>query len=131
MQEVAVLVKNLDYRYSDHLSSSFSILYNITFTVNEGDILGIIGPNGAGKSTLFRCILGLLKDYRGEIAIFGHDIRKDRQVLHEIGYIPQQRLFIRLSQQQEFLSPPPAMEGDSSIYLSSISISSRFNIGVT
>jgi zinc transport system ATP-binding protein len=93
MQEVAaaVSVKNLDYRYRDHLSSSFSTLHNITFTVNEGDILGIIGPNGAGKSTLFRCILGLLEDYRGEIAIFGHDVRKDRRVLHEIGYIPQQR----------------------------------------
>jgi zinc transport system ATP-binding protein len=91
MQEVAVSVKNLDYRYSDHLSSSFSILDNITFTVNEGDILGIIGPNGAGKSTLFRCMLGLLEDYNGEITIFGHDIRKDRRVLQEIGYIPQQR----------------------------------------
>jgi zinc transport system ATP-binding protein len=92
MQEVAaVSVRNLDYRYRDHLSSSFSTLHNITFTVNEGDILGIIGPNGAGKSTLFRCILGLLEDYRGEIAIFGHDVRKDRRVLHEIGYIPQQR----------------------------------------
>jgi len=91
MQEVAVSVKNLDFRYSDHLSSPFSVLDNITFTVNEGDILGIIGPNGAGKSTLFRCMLGLLEDYRGEIAIFGHDIKKNRRVLHEIGYIPQQR----------------------------------------
>ncbi|HEY7572353.1 MAG TPA: metal ABC transporter ATP-binding protein [Nitrososphaeraceae archaeon] len=93
MQEVAaaVSVRNLDYRYRDHLSSSFSTLHNITFTVNEGDILGIIGPNGAGKSTLFRCMLGLLEDYRGEIAIFGHDVRKDKRVLREIGYIPQQR----------------------------------------
>jgi zinc transport system ATP-binding protein len=92
MQEVAaaVSVRNLDYRYRDHLSSSFSTLHNITFTVNQGDILGIIGPNGAGKSTLFRCMLGLLEDYRGEVAIFGHDIKKDKRVLHEIGYIPQQ-----------------------------------------
>ena len=81
MQEVAVSVKNLDYSYSDHLSSSSSSysLDNISFNVNEGDILGIIGPNGAGKSTLFRCILGLLEDYRGEIAIFGQDIRKGRR----------------------------------------------------
>ncbi len=92
MQEVAVSVKNLDYSYSDHLSSSSSSsLDNISFNVNEGDILGIIGPNGAGKSTLFRCILGLLEDYRGEIAIFGQDIRKGTRVLQEIGYIPQQK----------------------------------------
>jgi|tagenome__1003787_1003787.scaffolds.fasta_scaffold20984728_3 ABC-type Mn2+/Zn2+ transport system ATPase subunit len=50
MQEVAVSVRNLDYRYSDHLSYSFSILDNITFTANESDILGIIGPNGLAKA---------------------------------------------------------------------------------
>jgi zinc transport system ATP-binding protein len=91
MQDLAVSIKNLDYRYSDHLSSRSLSLDNISFDVNEGDILGIIGPNGAGKSTLFRCMLGLLEDYRGEITLFGHDIRKDMEVLHEIGYIPQQR----------------------------------------
>jgi zinc transport system ATP-binding protein len=91
MQEVVVSVKNLEYRYHDNLSSFSLSLDNISFNVNEGDILGIIGPNGAGKSTLFRCMFGLLEDYSGEITIFGHDIRKGRRVLHEIGYIPQQR----------------------------------------
>ena len=91
MQEVIASFKNLDYRYAYHLSSSSSLsLNNISFNVYEGDILGIIGPNGAGKSTLFRCMLGLLEDYKGEITIFGQDIRKGK-VLHEIGYIPQQR----------------------------------------
>lgn len=90
MQEVIASFKNLDYRYDNHLSSSSLSLKNISFNVYEGDILGIIGPNGAGKSTLFRCMLGLLKDYNGEITIFGQDIRKGK-VLHEIGYIPQQR----------------------------------------
>ena len=36
----------------------FHILDNISFTVKEGDLLGIIGPNGAGKTTLFQCMLG-------------------------------------------------------------------------
>ena len=90
MQEVIASFKNLDYRYDNHLSSSSLSLKNISFNVYEGDILGIIGPNGAGKSTLFRCMLGLLEDYNGEITIFGQDIRKGK-VLHEIGYIPQQR----------------------------------------
>ena len=77
MQEVVVSFKNLDYRYDNHLSSSSLSLKNISFNVYEGDILGIIGPNGAGKSTLFRCMLGLLENYNGEITIFGQDIRKD------------------------------------------------------
>jgi branched-chain amino acid transport system ATP-binding protein len=40
---------------------------NVSFTVNEGDILGIIGPNGAGKTTLFHLITGFLRPDRGEV----------------------------------------------------------------
>lgn len=98
MQEV-VSIKNLSYSYDSSFSSSSSyssspssfVLDNISFTVNESDLLGIIGPNGAGKSTLFRCMLGLIDDYRGKVTIFGQDIKKSRKVLQNIGYIPQQR----------------------------------------
>jgi zinc transport system ATP-binding protein len=91
MQDV-VSVKNLSYTYQV-TSTSFSsrVLENISFSINEGDLLGVIGPNGAGKTTLFSCILGLLKDYRGEIRIFDQDIRKNSSVLKSIGYIPQQK----------------------------------------
>jgi ABC-type Mn2+/Zn2+ transport system ATPase subunit len=51
-------------------------LENISFTVNRSDILGITGPNGAGKSTLFKCILGLVDDYRGEITVLSENIKK-------------------------------------------------------
>jgi zinc transport system ATP-binding protein len=89
MQEV-VSIKNVSYSYG-HSSSSFA-LDNISFSVNLGDILGIIGPNGAGKSTLFRCMLGLVDDYRGEITIFSENIKKSKKSLQNIGYTPQQRL---------------------------------------
>lgn len=96
MQNVIVVasVKNVTYSYNNFNSPSFSsscVLDNISFTVKEGDLLGIIGPNGAGKSTLFSCMLGLLKDYLGEIKIFDHDIRKNRKIFQSIGYIPQQK----------------------------------------
>ena len=90
MQEVVVSIRNVSYGYG-HSSSSF-VLDNISFSVNLGDIIGIIGPNGAGKSTLFRCMLGLIDDYRGEITIFGVNIKKSKKPLQNIGYIPQQRL---------------------------------------
>ena len=52
---VAVSVKNLSYDYAYQVTSkSFSsstALDNISFSVNEGDLLGVIGPNGAGKTT--------------------------------------------------------------------------------
>ena len=90
---VAVSVKNLTYAYQASSPSSFSspVLDNISFSVNKGDLLGVIGPNGAGKSTLFSCMLGLLKDYQGEVRIFDQDTRKNNFILQNIGYIPQQK----------------------------------------
>jgi len=86
----AVSVKNLTYTYQASSTSSV-VLDNISFSVNQGDLLGVIGPNGAGKTTLFSCMLGLLKDYRGEIRIFDQDTRKNNFILLTIGYIPQQK----------------------------------------
>lgn len=90
---VAVSVKNLTYTYKvSSTSFSSNVLDNISFSVNKGDLLGVIGPNGAGKTTLFSCMLGLFKDYQGEVRIFGHDIRKNNNlILQSIGYIPQQK----------------------------------------
>ncbi len=79
-----VNIDNVSYRFNSAL-----VLENISFTVNKGDFVGIIGPNGAGKTTLFRSMLGLLEDYQGRITFFGEDIRKNRNILQKIGYIPQ------------------------------------------
>jgi zinc transport system ATP-binding protein len=80
-----VEVNRLSYAYSGTL-----VLSNISFTIEEGDILGIIGPNGAGKTTLFSCMLGLRDDYTGTIKILGEEIKKKKsKVFKSIGYIPQ------------------------------------------
>jgi zinc transport system ATP-binding protein len=81
-------IDRLSYAYSGNL-----VLDNISFTIDEGDILGIIGPNGAGKTTLFSCMLGLLDDYTGTIKILGDDIKKKKnsKVFKSILYIPQKK----------------------------------------
>jgi zinc transport system ATP-binding protein len=80
-----VEINRLSYAYSGTL-----VLSNISFTIEEGDILGIIGPNGAGKTTLFSCMLGLRDDYTGTIKILGEEIKKKKsKVFKSIGYIPQ------------------------------------------
>jgi zinc transport system ATP-binding protein len=81
-----VKVSSVSFEYG-----SEKILDDISFSVNEGDFLGIIGPNGAGKTTLFFCMLGLIDGYTGEIKIFGEDIRRNKKILKQIGYIPQRK----------------------------------------
>ena len=46
----------------------------VTFTVNEGEILGVIGPNGSGKSTLFNCLLGQIRPDAGTVRLDGRDV---------------------------------------------------------
>jgi branched-chain amino acid transport system ATP-binding protein len=47
---------------------------DVSFDVNDGEILGIIGPNGSGKSTLFNCILGQLRPTAGEVYLEGNEV---------------------------------------------------------
>lgn len=81
-----IKVTGLSYHYD-----SIATLDNISFTVGKGDFLGIIGPNGAGKTTLFQCILGIIRDYEGEINLFGFDIKQNKKILQKIGYVPQKK----------------------------------------
>jgi len=83
-----VEIEHLTVQYPD-----VKALDDVSFTVKEGDFLGIIGPNGAGKSTLFASMLGLNTKYKGTIKFFGQDIRKSKNYLKEIGYVPQKPIF--------------------------------------
>jgi len=70
-----------------------SVLENISFSLDEGNFLGVIGPNGAGKPTLVRAILGLIKPDEGSICVMGMSPKELKHELHHIGYMPQQVLF--------------------------------------
>lgn len=83
-----VEINNLTVQYPD-----VKALDDVSFVVNQGDFLGIIGPNGAGKSTLFDAMLNLNTKYQGTIKFFGKDIRKSKDYLKEIGYVPQKPIF--------------------------------------
>ena len=53
------------------------ILKNVSFEIDEGDILAFIGPNGSGKTTTIKLILGLQNIDEGKVIINGYDIKKD------------------------------------------------------
>jgi branched-chain amino acid transport system ATP-binding protein len=52
----------------------FAALNDVSFEVNEGEILGLIGPNGSGKTSLFNCISGALPPSAGSITFRGKEI---------------------------------------------------------
>ncbi len=64
------------------------VLEDITFSIEEREIISIVGPNGSGKTTLLRCIMGFMKPDRGAITVFGKspDQVRDSGVF---GYLPQ------------------------------------------
>lgn len=65
---------------------------DISFDVNEGEILGFIGPNGAGKSTVIKMLTGILSPTSGKCTINGKDPQKDRKrYVKEIGVVFGQR----------------------------------------
>ena len=61
-------------------------LEDVSFQLAEQQILGIIGPNGSGKSTLMKAVLGLVKPWRGRIAVLGQPSQQQRR---QVGYVPQ------------------------------------------
>ncbi|MBI4855933.1 MAG: ABC transporter ATP-binding protein [Acetobacterium woodii] len=83
---MSIEVSNLSFSYSHR-----SVLNGINFIAQENQLLSILGPNGVGKSTLFRCILGLLRGYRGQVLLNGKDIKdiSIKEIAKSLAYIPQ------------------------------------------
>jgi zinc transport system ATP-binding protein len=81
MSPLAIDVKDLRFTYY-----STPILEGVTFSVAQGDFLGILGPNGGGKTTLLKLLLGILKPQGGVIKVLGE---APHNAKHRVGYMPQ------------------------------------------
>lgn len=78
-------VKNLTKHYTGKKAVN-----DISFTVNDGEILGFLGPNGAGKSTTMNILTGYISATDGQVLINGIDILDDPiAAKREIGYLPE------------------------------------------
>lgn len=82
-----ISVSNLTFSYNQ----TDTVLKDISFSVNSGDLLCVLGPNGCGKSTLFKCLVGRFRDYEGSIRIDEKDLRElsRRDFSGSIAYVPQ------------------------------------------
>ena len=78
-------VKNVTKKYG-----SFVAVDDISFTINDGEVVGFLGPNGAGKSTTMNMITGYIEQTEGNIIVDGFDtLKKSKKAKKEIGYMPE------------------------------------------
>ena len=65
-------------------------VFDVSFTVEPGEIVGLLGPNGSGKSTIFRILTGYLAPSAGSVEVAGHDVVTDSiEVRRAISYVPE------------------------------------------
>lgn len=84
MRHDIIVGKNLTFAYNGTIA-----LEDISFSIQEGDFVGILGPNGSGKTTLAKILVGLLPLQKGEVTLFDRPLH-ELDDWKRIGYVPQQ-----------------------------------------
>jgi fluoroquinolone transport system ATP-binding protein len=67
-----ITVENLSFTYP---KAAEPAIRGLSFGIARGDIFGFLGPSGAGKSTTQKILIGLLKDYQGQVSVLGKDLK--------------------------------------------------------
>ena len=93
-------LQNVTKKYND-----FTAVDDISFKIDDGEVVGFLGPNGAGKSTTMNMITGYIEPTAGKIIVNGFDInQKSKQAKRQIGYMPENvPLYLELTV-KEFIS---------------------------
>ena len=82
---MSIKVSNISKRYTNQLA-----LNNISFDVNEGEIVGFLGPNGAGKSTMMKILTCFIPQTEGHASVCGFDVTEESlEVRKNVGYLPE------------------------------------------
>ena len=78
-------VKNVTKKYVKAVA-----VEDISFTINDGEIVGLLGPNGAGKSTTMNILTGYIEQTSGEVIIEGYNtLKKPKKAKMQIGYMAE------------------------------------------
>ncbi|MFM7472742.1 MAG: ATP-binding cassette domain-containing protein, partial [Crocinitomicaceae bacterium] len=82
--------------HTQHIEKTYkgrTVVRNVSFEVNQGEIVGLLGPNGAGKTTSFYMIVGLDRPDKGKVFLDDTEITKlpmYKRAQMGIGYLPQE-----------------------------------------
>jgi ABC-2 type transport system ATP-binding protein len=102
-----IKVENLTKRYA-----GFTAINNLTFEVEQGEVVGFLGPNGAGKSTTMRILTGFLPATSGRASVAGFDVfEQSLQARQHLGYLPENTPLYHDMRVSEYLSYRAALKG--------------------
>jgi ABC transport system ATP-binding/permease protein len=91
IHKISFTVENLTYQFREGLTA----VNNVSFSVEEGKLIGIMGASGSGKSTLMNIMSGVQKPTSGIVRINGFDVAGENSELEGVfGYVPQDDLLI-------------------------------------
>ncbi len=99
--------RSLTRKYGD-----FTAVSDISFSINEGEIVGMLGPNGAGKTTTLRMLTGFLPPTSGTVRIADIDIFENpKEAKKQIGYLPENVALYPEMRVEEYLYMRARLEG--------------------
>jgi len=85
---------------------------DVSFSLAQGEVLGLLGPNGSGKSTILRMLVGYLRPTGGSAAVAGYDvIAEGGPARAHIGYVPEDVPLYEAMRVDEFLRMMAALKG--------------------
>jgi ABC-2 type transport system ATP-binding protein len=80
-----IVAENLTRKYG-----SFTAVEDVSFSIDDGEIVGLLGHNGAGKTTIMKMLTGFLEPTAGSVTIDGYNIETERSAAQaHIGYLPE------------------------------------------
>ncbi|HUI55386.1 MAG TPA: ABC transporter ATP-binding protein [Bryobacteraceae bacterium] len=107
------------------------VLHEISFVLNQGEIVGLLGPNGAGKSTTIKIIAGILAPRAGAVRVAGMPLpERAVDVKQRIGYVPESAVLFESLTGQEFLELSGRLHGvgEDTLQMRIASILETFNL---
>ena len=103
-QAAVVVAQHIWKKYGDRV-----VVQDVSFSVEQGEVLGMVGPNGAGKTTTMRILLDIIQPDKGEVLLFGRPFTAEHRKL--LGYLPEERGLYRDLRVQETLEYLGTLKG--------------------